>query len=111
MSAAGFQSAMARLVTDRQFRSGLASAGARATPRTLSPRERRRLLAVAAHPGLDITRMMYVSFRLSRLQSSVPYTFRMLGKRRFHTEVSLYLDRFRPNSFYFIDEGGLSLRT
>jgi hypothetical protein len=105
MSASAFQAAMVRLVIDRPFRERVARIGQRALPPALSRRERARVLSAAAHPGLDITRMMYVSFRLTRLQAGVPYTFRMLGKRGLHAEVSLYLERTRPTSFYFIDEG------
>lgn len=105
MSAAAFQASMARLVIDRRFGERVAGTGERALPATLSSRERARVRAAAAHRGLAITRMMYVSFRLSRLQAAVPYTFRMLGKRRLDAEVSLYLERRRPASFYFVDEG------
>jgi hypothetical protein len=104
MSVAVFQASMARLVIDRRFRERVARAGERALPGTLSSRERERVRAAASHPGLDITRMMYVSFRLSRLQAALPYTFRLLG-RKLDDEVSLYLERRRPASFYFVDEG------
>jgi len=109
MSAHVFQAAMVRLVTDRRFRERVVKTGERALPASLSRREQWRLLSVAAHRGLDITRMMYVSFRLSRFHAGTPYTFRMLGKRRLDTEISLYLERRPPTSFYFIDEGAALL--
>ena len=96
---------MARLVTDPRFRERVARGTGRGLPPRLSQRERRRLVAVANHRGLDITRMMYVSFRLSRIQAGVPHTFRLLGRRRLRAELSRYIDTRAPTSFYFADEG------
>lgn len=105
MSAALFQAAMARLVIDPGFRERVARGAGRHLPSRLSGRERSRLVAVANHRGLDITRMMYVSFRLSRIQAGVPHTFRLLGRRRLKAELSRYIDTQVPTSFYFADEG------
>ena len=104
MSAAIFQAALARLVTDRGFRRQVARAGHRDLPRELSSRERRRLVVLARHRGLEITRKMYVSFRLARLQASVPRTLHILGKQ-LRAELTRYLECTMPASFYYIDEG------
>jgi hypothetical protein len=79
--------------------------GCRALPKGLSQRERLRLIAVTAHRGLDMTRKMYVSFRLARMQSAVPLTFQLIGERLRNSELSRYLQTHRPTSFYYVDEG------
>jgi hypothetical protein len=109
MTAAAFQSALARLVIDPEFRDEV-KAGKSEPLRGLSARERARIVAVAADRGLDITRRMYVSFRLARLEVGAPRTFRTLSRLGLEKELERYLAHRRPASFYHLVEGRALLR-
>jgi hypothetical protein len=109
VTVAAFQSALARLVIDLDFRRDIA-AGKPKRIHALSELERRRLSAVATDRGLDITRKMYVSFRLSRLHASVPRTFALLEQPDLAHELERFLARRRPSTFYYAAEGRALLR-
>jgi hypothetical protein len=105
MSAAVFQSALARLVVDPDFRNGLRGRGAGALPDGLTDLERERLLAVAADPGLDITSTLHKGFRLAKLLAWIPWTCAVLGREVRTREVAEFWKRRLPVSFYFLEEG------
>ena len=93
MSQANFQRVLGRLVTDRDFRVRLRQ-GAAGPRRGLSAIERRRLMAIAAAPGLALTARLIDSFRLGKL----------LGPVRFAREAEAYCAKVPPVSFYLADE-------
>jgi hypothetical protein len=104
MSAAAFQSALARLVVDPDFRDGVRARGAEALPEELSDLERERLLAVAADRGLDITRTLHVGFRLAKLLAWIPLTCAVLGREVRTREAGEFWKRRLPVSFYYLEE-------
>lgn len=104
MSAPVFQSALARLVIDPDFREGVRAQGAPALPGDLSDLERERLLAVSEDPGLDVTRTLHKGFRLSKLMGQLPLTCAVLGKEALAREVGEFWRRNPPVSFYYLAE-------
>lgn len=104
MSAAVFQSALARLVVDPDFRDGVRGRGAEALPDDLSDLERERLLAVAVDPGLDITLTLHKGFRLAKLLAWIPLTCVVLGRESRTREVAEFWKRRLPVSFYYLEE-------
>jgi hypothetical protein len=104
MSAAVFQSALARLVVDPDFRNAVRGRGAEALPDGLSDLERERLLAVAVDPGLDITRTLHKGFRLAKLLAWIPLTCAVLGREVRTREVEEFWKRRLPVSFYYLEE-------
>jgi hypothetical protein len=104
VSAAVFQSALARLVVDPDFRDGVRGRGAEALPEELSDLERERLLAVAVDRGLDITRTLHVGFRLAKLLAWIPLTCAVLGREVRIREVGEFWKRRLPVSFYYLEE-------
>ena len=104
MSQAAFQSALARLVTDLDFRAAVRETGRAALPAGLSELDRDRLLAVACDRGLDATRAIHKGFRLSKLLITLPLTNTLLGPGRMTKEVSAFWAGRPPVSFYYIEE-------
>jgi hypothetical protein len=104
MSAAVFQSALARLVVDPDFRNAVREHGAEALPDGLADLERERLLAVAVDPGLDITRTLHKGFRLAKLLAWIPLTCAVLGREVRTREVEEFWKRRLPVSFYYLEE-------
>lgn len=104
MSAAVFQSALARLVVDPDFRNGVRGSGAETLPDGLSDLERERLLAVVIDPGLEITHMLHKGFRLAKLLAWIPLTCAVLGREVRTREVGEFWKRRLPLSFYYLEE-------
>jgi hypothetical protein len=104
MSRAVFQGALARLVVDPDFRDGVRARGATVLPADLSELERRRLVAVAADRGLDITRTLHKGFRLGKILNQLPLTCALLGSDRLAVEIAEFWRRRLPLSFYFLEE-------
>ena len=77
-----FQANLARLVIDLEFRARVRARGATALEGELTALERARLASAAADRGLDATRMLYTSFRLSKLLITLPLTCTLLGPAR-----------------------------
>jgi hypothetical protein len=103
VSAASFQTALARLVVDPTYREAV-RAKEDAPFDELDPIERRRLRAVAATPGLDITCKVHQGWRLGKLYTMVPLTCALLGEERLELEVHAFWRSRAPRSFYFRDE-------
>jgi hypothetical protein len=96
VSLEGFQSALARLVTD--------SGDPGTDGAALTDRERARLRAIAGSPGLAITRKLHRGFRLGKLLSMLPLTCACLGDDPLATQAQAFW-RARPSrSFYFWEE-------
>lgn len=104
MSAAGFQSALARLVVDPDFRDAVRERGEDALCDELSDLERERLIAVAGHPGLDVTRTLHKGFRLSKLLTWLPLTCSVLGNETLAREVGEFWRLHLPVTFYYLEE-------
>lgn len=105
MSLRRFQSQLMRLVVDATFREQ-AAADARmfADDTDLTPRERRRLTAVARSDGLGITVMLHRGWRLGKLLSLLPLTCSILGPDRLAAELRAFWRDRLPDSLYFHDE-------
>lgn len=104
MSLPVFQSALARLIVDPDFRDDVRARGEAALPSDLSGRERERLLAVCADPGLDITRTLHKGFRLGKLLGQLPLTRLLLDRDTMAKEVGEFWRRRLPVSFYYLEE-------
>jgi hypothetical protein len=98
------QRALARLVTDPDFRDRVRAEGEAPLPNDLSPLERERLLAAAVAPGMDITRMLHKGFRLGKLRALLPLTCALLGDTRLSREVTHFWAARPATSFYYLDE-------
>ncbi|HEX8502975.1 MAG TPA: hypothetical protein VF659_20495 [Pyrinomonadaceae bacterium] len=99
-----FQSALARLVTDLDFRADVRGRGRAALPEGVSEVESERLLAAAGDRGLDAARTIYKGFRLSKLLLTLPLTNTLLGPERMTAEVSAFWEGRPPVSFYYVEE-------
>lgn len=104
MSARVFQSALARLIVDPEFRDDLQARREAALPAELTDLERERLLAVSGDPGLDVTRMLHKGFRLVKLLGQLPLTCAVLGREVLAQEAKEFWRRRLPVSFYFLEE-------
>ena len=104
MSLRDFQSNLARLVALPGFRQSVQAQGERALGGHLDPRERARLLAVAADPGLVVTSTLVASFRLGKLLQWLPLTRVLLGNRALVREAQQFWRRWPPTSFYAAEE-------
>jgi hypothetical protein len=104
VSAPAFQSALARLIVDPDFRDDVRERRAVALAGDLTALERERLLAVSVDPGLDITRTLHKGFRLGKLLARLPLTRVLLDRDTLAREVGEFWRRRPPVSFYFLEE-------
>jgi len=104
MTAAAFQSGLAKLIVDPCFRERVADEGDAALPSGLDDLERRRLLAVAADPGLAITAKLHRGFRLGKLLTLLPLSFALIDRGTAAGELELFWRRRPPAGFYFLEE-------
>jgi hypothetical protein len=104
MSAPVFQSALARLIVDPDFRDDVRERRALALTGDLTALERERLLAVSIDPGLDITRTLHKGFRLGKLLTHLPLTRALLDRDTLAREVGEFWRQRPPISFYFLEE-------
>jgi hypothetical protein len=108
VSQRAFQTLAARLVVEPDFRGLVCAGGAAALEResggSLTELESRRLLAVAADPGLDATRLVHFDFRLSKLYVMLPLTRFLLGRERMLREAHAFWRASPPVTHYFIKE-------
>ena len=104
MSIRTFQSMLARMVADPEFRDRVRNREDGALDADLTPLETERLRSVAASRGLDAHRTLHKSFRLGKLYTLLPFTCVLLGDDRLAAEVGLYWASHIPTSFYFLGE-------
>jgi hypothetical protein len=103
MTLVAFQTNFARLVVDAEFRHAVES-GELAFTGELSARERARLAAIAADPGLAITVKLHRGFRLGKLLAFTPLTCALLGEARIVEQIAGFWRRRPPLSFYYAEE-------
>ncbi|HUO86708.1 MAG TPA: hypothetical protein VM617_04895 [Thermoanaerobaculia bacterium] len=105
MTAAAFQSALARLIVDPAFRERVREEGAPALRgRPLDPGERARLLAAAGDPGMAVTATLHRGFRLSKLLGRLPLTFTLLDAATSQRELGAFWAARTPTSLYYLEE-------
>lgn len=104
MSLQAFQTALARLVTDAEFRQRARSEGEAIFDLELSQLERRRLAKLARDHGVEVTASLVTSYRLGKILALLPLTRVLLGDDRLVRELRLFWANHPPTSFYAADE-------
>jgi len=104
MSLAAFQSALARMVTDVNFREDVRTGGAALSTFELDERETRRLRSASADAGLALTGTLVRSFRLGKVLTLLPMTRTLIGDARLGQEVRCFWAAQPPRSFYALEE-------
>ena len=104
MTQRAFQAAVARLVVDPAFRDRVRAKGTAALDHELTSLERERVLAIVDEQGLDATRSLHKSFRLTKLYATLPLTRQLLGSKRLIKEIGDFWEANPSDSHYFIDE-------
>jgi hypothetical protein len=105
MSLARFQSLLARLVTDADFRRDARSNPAAVfTADDLTVKERDRLEKLLDDRALDLTATLISSYRLGKILSLLPLTRVLLGDRRIGREANRFWTLRPPTSFYALEE-------
>lgn len=108
MSQQTFQATLTRLVIDPEFRDRF-RAGIRGRSRPvgvddLTGVELKRLKSILDDRGLDATRTLHKSFRLTKLYSALPLTRRLVPTTRLAELIGAFWKANPPVSHYFIDE-------
>ena len=103
MSAATFQSLMARLVIDPAWRVSVLAQGF-PEDADLSALERRRLNAIAASTGLDTNQTLHKGFRLGKIKALLPLTTTLLKGEALQAALSGFWAQHPPRTFYFLPE-------
>lgn len=105
MSLAAFQSVMTELVTSAAFRASVRARGEAAlTDYSLTEKERRRAIRLAADDGVRVTGTLVESFRLAKIVKLAPLTRTLLGEARLAEEARAFWQVHPPRSFYAVDE-------
>jgi len=104
MSQESFQSLLARMVVDAEFRRRVRDSGMIDTDFDLTDLERRRLLAAAQEDGLSITSTLHTGFRLGKILSMLPLTSQLLGSKRLSRELKKFWGAYVSHSFYYLEE-------
>jgi len=104
VSQQSFQATLTRLVLDPDFRDLLRTEGIAAGANDLTEVERKRLVTILDDKGLDVTRVLHKSFRLTKLYSALPLTRRLIRPTRLAELIGDFWDANPPISHYFIDE-------
>jgi hypothetical protein len=104
MSALAFQSALARLIVEPDYRDAVRAEGRAALPDGLTPLEAMRLVTIAADRGVDMNRTLHKGFRLGKLRALLPLTCALLTPRRLAREVTAFWNANPPASFSFLPE-------
>jgi hypothetical protein len=102
MSAAAFQAAFVRLVTDSEFREAVR--GGHAPEGVADETERAHLAQLAAQRGIAAMRIVYRSFRLNKVLAMLPLTGRLLGERALYERLEHYWRDTPSGSFYYFEE-------
>lgn len=103
MSAAVFQSLMARLVIDPAWGRSVREHGLPADA-DLSELERRRLNAIAASAGLGTNQTLHKGFRLGKIKALLPLTTTLLRGEALQAALSAFWGQHPPRTFYFLPE-------
>lgn len=110
MSAQSFQTALARLIVEPDFRDAVRARGDAALndggdeSQVLTRIERARLCQIAGDRGVDLNRTLHKGFRLGKLRAMLPLTCALLPPARLAREVALFWQQRPPSSFYFLPE-------
>jgi hypothetical protein len=106
LSQRAFQATLARLVIDPNFRARVRESGevSDVDSDDLTALEHKRLLSIVSGRGMDATRMLHKSFRLTKLYTMLPLTRTLLGHRRLAREISDFWAESLPVSHYFLEE-------
>ena len=104
MTQRAFQAAVARLVVDPDFRDRVRAGGVAALDGDLTSLEEERVLSIVDEKGLDATRTLHKSFRLTKLYASLPLTRQLLGPARLTKEIGSFWQANPSDSHYFLDE-------
>lgn len=104
MTQRAFQAAVARLVVDPAFRDRVRASGTAVLDGDLTTLEQQRVLSIVDEKGLDATRTLHKSFRLTKLYATLPLTRKLLGPDRLAKEVGSFWEANPSDSHYFVDE-------
>lgn len=104
MTQRSFQTTVARLVIDPDFRDQVRAYGAMALDGDLTALEQERVLSVVCDNGLDSTRTLHKSFRLTKIYTMLPLTRALLGPARLARELGVFWKEELPVSHYFPEE-------
>ncbi|HEY6188620.1 MAG TPA: hypothetical protein VIW80_13265 [Pyrinomonadaceae bacterium] len=104
MTQRAFQSTVARLVIDPDFRERVCAHGVIALDGELTALEQERVLAIVSDKGLDATRTLHKSFRLTKIYTMLPLTRAVLGPDHLAKEISTFWKAQLPMSHYFMEE-------
>jgi hypothetical protein len=104
VSQRAFQTALARLVTEADFRERARSEGETTFDSDLTALERRRLARLSRDHGLKVTAALVTSYRLGKILTLLPLTRVLLGDDRLVRELTLFWSDHPPTSFYAVDE-------
>ena len=104
MTQRSFQATIARLVIDPEFRDRVRADGAAALDSDLTSLELERVIAVVCNKGLDYTRTLHKSFRITKIYTMLPLTRALLGPARLAKEIGSFWKAELPVSHYFIEE-------
>jgi hypothetical protein len=99
-----FQTAIARLVVDPAFRDRVRATGTAALGGELTSLEEQRVMSIVDEKGLDATRTLHKSFRLTKLYATLPLTRQLLGPTRLAKEIGAFWEVIPSDSHYFMDE-------
>ncbi|HEX5735274.1 MAG TPA: hypothetical protein VF131_20765 [Blastocatellia bacterium] len=104
MTQRAFQSTVARLVIDPDFRDRVSVHGVIALGSDLTTLERERVMAIVSDKGLDATRTLHKSFRLTKIYTLLPLTRALLGPDHLAKEIDSFWKAELPVSHYFMEE-------
>jgi hypothetical protein len=105
VSQEAFQTAVARLVTETDFRERVRADREAALDSDLSGLERRRLVKIAGDHGIGVTASLIASYRLGKVIGLLPLTRVLLGNERLAHELRSFWAEHPPTSFYAVEEG------
>ena len=104
MTVLAFQTALARLIVEPDFRDAVRASGAAALAAPLTPLEASRLVTIASDRGLDMNRTLHKGFRFGKLRALLPLTCSLLTPARLMREVAAFWQANPPASFSFLPE-------
>lgn len=104
MTQIAFQANVARLVVDPDFRDQVRANGCQSLEGELTSLEQERVMSIVFERGLDATRMLHKSFRLTKLYTMLPLTRRLLGSERLVPLIDSFWQQSPPVSHYFLEE-------